>query len=58
MTDHAGDPRIPPRDRCVLRYLLDRVAGETPDKIFVQFDGGEAKASTSSLGCLMGRTRC
>ncbi len=42
MTDHAGDPRIPPRDRCVLRYLLDRVAGETPDKIFVQFDGGEA----------------
>lgn len=42
MTDHAGDPRIPPRDQCVLRYLLDRLATETPDKIFVQFDNGEA----------------
>jgi len=34
------DPRIPPRDRLVLRYLLERRANEDPDKVFVIFDGG------------------
>ena len=34
------DPRIPPRDRLVLRYLLERRAIEDPDKVFVIFDGG------------------
>ena len=42
MSDLSSDPRIPPRDRCVLRYLLERLAAETPDKVFVQFDSGEA----------------
>ncbi len=37
-----SDPRLAPRERCVLRYLLDRTAAETPDKIFVVFDGGES----------------
>ena len=26
------DPRIPNRDECVLRYLLDRWAAERPDR--------------------------
>lgn len=36
------DPRIPNRDECVLRYLLDRWATERPDKVHVVFgDGAE-----------------
>ena len=36
------DPRMAPRDRCVLRYLLDRTTAQTPDKTFVVFDKGES----------------
>jgi crotonobetaine/carnitine-CoA ligase len=36
------DPRIPDREACVLRPLLDRRARETPDKIFVVFEDGES----------------
>ena len=36
------DPRIPDRDVCVLRYLLDRWARERPDKVHVVFEDGEA----------------
>ena len=36
-----SDPRIPPRDRCVLRHILDRLADETPDRTFVWFEDGE-----------------
>ncbi|WP_417515389.1 AMP-binding protein [Minwuia sp.] len=36
-----ADPRIPPRDRCVLRHILDRLASETPDRPFVWFEGGD-----------------
>lgn len=36
------DPRIPDRDECVLRYLLDRWAAERPDKAHIVFaDGSE-----------------
>lgn len=36
------DPRIPDRDECVLRYLLDRWATERPDKAHIVFaDGSE-----------------
>jgi len=36
------DPRIPDRDECVLRYLLDRWANERPDQPHVVFaDGAE-----------------
>ena len=37
-----SDPRIPAAERCVLRYLLDRLAAETPDKIFCVFEDGSA----------------
>ncbi|MFB9932015.1 AMP-binding protein [Amycolatopsis halotolerans] len=34
------DPRVPPREELVLRYLLERRAAEDPDKVFAVFDGG------------------
>ena len=37
-----SDPRIPAADRCVLRYLLDRLAAATPDKTFCVFEDGSA----------------
>lgn len=36
------DPRIPNRDECVLRYLLDRWDRERPDKVHVVFGDGES----------------
>jgi carnitine-CoA ligase len=38
MTDHG---RVPPREECVLRYLLERRAADHPERTFVVFDGGE-----------------
>jgi crotonobetaine/carnitine-CoA ligase len=35
------DPRIPDRDQCVVRYLINRWAQETPDKVYVQFENGD-----------------
>ncbi|ABD26889.1 AMP-dependent synthetase and ligase [Novosphingobium aromaticivorans DSM 12444] len=35
------DPRIPNRDECVLRYLVDRWAVERPDKVHVVWEDGE-----------------
>ncbi|OWU81983.1 AMP-binding protein [Phaeobacter sp. 22II1-1F12B] len=32
------DPRVPPRNGVVTRYLIDRWAEERPDKVFVKFD--------------------
>ncbi len=40
MPTAVSDPRIPPADRCVLRSVLDRLAGETPDKPFCVFEDG------------------
>ncbi len=37
----TSDPRIPSRDKCVTRYLLERYAQETPDKVFAIFEDGE-----------------
>jgi crotonobetaine/carnitine-CoA ligase len=37
---HA-DPRVPPRDKCVVRYLIDRWASERGDQPYVLFDGGQ-----------------
>jgi len=37
---HA-DPRVPPRDKCVVRYLIDRWAAERGDQRCVLFDGGK-----------------
>ena len=36
-----ADPRIPDRNQCVLRYLLDRWAEERPDKTHVVFEDGD-----------------
>ncbi len=36
-----SDPRIPNRDACVSRYLLDRWAAARPDKTHVIFEDGE-----------------
>jgi crotonobetaine/carnitine-CoA ligase len=35
------DPRIPPRETCVTRYLLQRWDEEVPEKIFAVFEDGE-----------------
>ena len=35
------DARVPNRDVCVLRYLLDRFAQETPEKTHIIFEDGE-----------------
>jgi crotonobetaine/carnitine-CoA ligase len=47
LTSSAGsardfrDPRIPNRNVCVLRYLLDRWAAERPDKTHIIYEDGE-----------------
>ena len=38
-TGHA-DPRVPAREHCVVRYLIDRWAAERGDQPYVIFDGG------------------
>jgi crotonobetaine/carnitine-CoA ligase len=35
------DQRIPDRDQCVVRYLIDRWAQESPDKVYVRFEDGD-----------------
>jgi carnitine-CoA ligase len=35
------DPRIPPRDQVVSRYLIDRWAKEQPEKVFLKFDDAD-----------------
>lgn len=37
----TSDRRVPPRDRCVTRYVLQRWAREQPDKVFATFEDGE-----------------
>ena len=34
------DPRVPARDRCVVRYLIDRHEAERGDDVYVLFDQG------------------
>jgi crotonobetaine/carnitine-CoA ligase len=41
MTTDRRDPRIPPREQVVLRYLVDRLADERPGQVFVRFTNGE-----------------
>ena len=43
------DPRIPNRDVCVTRYVLERCARETPDKVFAVFQDGEEWTYTALL---------
>lgn len=41
MQTSTCDPRIPDRDRCVTRYLLERWATEKPEQVFAIFQDGE-----------------
>ena len=43
MTDSAPlfDPRVPPRERCVTRYLIDNFAAEKSTEAFAVFQDGE-----------------
>ena len=43
MTDPAPlfDPRVPPRERCVTRYLIDNFAAEKSTEAFAVFQDGE-----------------
>ena len=45
----VSDPRIPPRDRCVTLYLLERWAAEMPAKAFAVFQNGESWSYESLL---------
>ncbi len=51
MTNHSSttDPRIPPRDACVTRYLLERWAREMPDKDFAVFQDGDSWSYSALL---------
>jgi len=35
-----SDPRVPAPTECVLRYVLERRAVDTPDKVFIRYDDG------------------
>ncbi len=35
-----ADPRVPAREACVVRYLLEKHAAERPGKVFVRFEDG------------------
>lgn len=41
-TSATSDPRIPARDHCVTRYLLERWAAEMPEKEFAVFADGDS----------------
>ena len=43
------DPRIPNRDVCVTRYVLERYAREVPDKVFAVFQDGDQWTYTALL---------
>ncbi|MEM9397145.1 MAG: AMP-binding protein [Pseudomonadota bacterium] len=41
MSQSHSDPRIPAREDCVVRYLIDRWATEIPDTVYAVFESGE-----------------
>ena len=49
MTAETTDPRIPTRDRVVLRYLLERHAEERGNQVFVKFPNGQEWTYTEML---------
>ena len=42
-------PEIPDRTDCVLRYVLERRAAETPDKVFILFEDGSTWTYADTL---------
>ena len=49
----TSDPRIPPRDQVVLRYVLDRLVNEDPDRTFAKFTDGKewTRADLHDIAC-------
>lgn len=41
MTGVHQDPRVPAREDCVVRYLIDKWAKETPDTVYAIFENGQ-----------------
>ncbi|MEM6483696.1 MAG: AMP-binding protein [Pseudomonadota bacterium] len=41
MSQGHNDSRVPPREDCVVRYLIDRWAREIPDTVYAVFESGE-----------------
>lgn len=41
VSDGHQDSRVPPREECVVRYLIDRWAVETPDTVYAIFENGD-----------------
>ncbi len=41
MTETHRDSRVPDRETCVVRYLIDRWAAETPNDVYAIFESGE-----------------
>ncbi|WP_439100407.1 AMP-binding protein [Congregibacter sp.] len=41
VSDGHQDTRVPPREDCVVRYLIDRWAAETPDTVYAIFENGD-----------------
>ena len=37
----SADPRLPPREQVVLRYLLDEFAGDRPNDVYIKFGNGQ-----------------
>ncbi len=56
-----SDPRVLPREQCVLRYVLDRRASEQPGEVFVVFEDGtewtlaEMRRRTVAVAAGLGR---
>ena len=40
-TTNCTDPRVPARDACVVRDLIERWAREQPDAVYAVFENGE-----------------
>ncbi|MFK7831233.1 MAG: AMP-binding protein [Congregibacter sp.] len=41
MSSEHQDPRVPPKEQCVVRYLIDKWAKETPEAVYAIFESGE-----------------
>lgn len=52
----VSDPRIPPLEQVVTRDILDRLAIETPDKVFVKFDSDGSEWTYAEFKKLVAQT--
>ena len=56
-TNHA-DPHVLGREICVLRYVLDRHAGEKPDDTFAVFEDGGTRVRRAEIDAYGLSQRC